>query len=412
MQQNNSENILNNSSTSTAMEVLLTSEKNPAYKEGVPAADVPAELKEILPNIRFLQPTNKPGIFGLYFKNEKKIYISESGRVSGGISMHRSFQGTQIEIIRHLKSNNGEMQTFVIFQGKILKDKKIRSTLHRACVAATENHNINILGSRRSNDIQMSEFANKQFLQTKKIEGSLKPYGFNLKGVPFPDTGGCIYGIINPVSKRIYIGETSDFDKCRVMRRHRSTIYAFKKRLDANTLKPKEITVKKLFDDLTLEKNTLLFVCLKPLDSATKKERVSEETKFKLAIEKEYPGRMYNLQNPVSTGPKEHSEFSKELIRTAAKSQVIKQDLTVYPCICHGKWYNSRAEASLAYGYKSKDGLKYKLRNPEEKDFIWLKEMGNKELPDDPEIKAKVENFFKNLKKKPIRFFFPKKPTN
>jgi hypothetical protein len=73
-------------------------------------------------------------------------------------------------------------------------------------------------------------------------------------------------------------------------------------------------------------------------------------------------------------------------------------DLTAFPCICEGRWFASRGEASLYYGYKSKDGLKYKLNNPDELDFIWLKDTKMKPILEDEEIQKLYQEWLRTFK--------------
>lgn len=163
-------------------------------------------------------------------------------------------------------------------------------------------------------------------------------------------------------------------------------------------------TLGKIAADLSEPQNTLLFTALKDLGDASKEERRKEETYYKKLLAETGGDCLYNVQNYIpSTGRLTQTTESRELIRQSSLSRPVTIDTQSYPCICEGKWYETRAAASRAYGYKTPDGLKYKLNNPQEVKFIWLKNPLNKPIPDDPEIKRKVDLFFKYLVVRPLR---------
>ena len=77
-------------------------------------------------------------------------------------------------------------------------------------------------------------------------------------------------------------------------------------------------------------------------------------------LERLYRGRMYNLLNfKPRPGVRSHSESTKKQMSEVNKVFDEKKiDTTLWGFVCEGKFYKSMAEASFAYGYKTKDGLK------------------------------------------------------
>jgi hypothetical protein len=116
---------------------------------------------------------------------------------------------------------------------------------------------------------------------------------------------------------------------------------------------------------------------------------------------------MYNsLNSPRKIGEFTHSAETRQKIRetTLANRKRDVRNSVSYPCICHGVWYRRIQDASYAYGYKSKDGIKSKLKNPNELDFISLKPPVTKPFPNDPILRRQIEAFYKGLERLPYGF--------
>lgn len=379
-------------------------EETNGYKEGIGLQNIPLNLKNLLPNTKLLLPKQKPGVYGFYFPSINKIYVGQSKSVSFEISMYRTGQRTQILLNKLINENKNTLISFVFYQGDALADSTLRRSIETFLIKETAGFNVNLMQTPKAALIEPSNLAETDFLKTEIIDGSLAKYGLNYNGIKPTGKQSSIYVFINPKTKNFYVGETSDFIGARVMKRHRTSIYAYFKRKANDMTLASDKTLAKICDDLSEKNNTLLFTVIKELNGADKKTRVAEESAFKRECEVNYKGRLYNAQNVTPTPAKfSQTAESKDRIRQAAAKQDITQDLTSYPCICHGKWYSSLAEASRAYGYKTSDGLKKKLLNPNEKDYIWLKNTLDKPLPNDLLLQQKIADFFRNLKIKPVR---------
>lgn len=383
---------------------LLEIEKNSLYKQGVRATDIPPFLLKILPQFKLLQRTNQPGVYLLYFPNESKIYIGQSKKVSWEISMYLTFNRKQVIVNNYIRSNSNNVYAYAIFQGPALADNNFRYELEKTLIQKTIQHNINSVSTARHALIPPSSFALAGFLKTEIIQGSLVKYGLKYTGSIPPRNESCIYLFLNPQTLNFYIGETRNFYEAKVMKRHKTTIFGFLTRQQQQEKIKSDLVTEKVIKDLSQKTDFLLFTCLENLDQVDKKTRVQIETQYKQEAFQLYPNRLYNQQNFLTRpGLFSKTQESKEKNRKASLTQDITMDTTAYPCICENKWYNSRADASRAYGYKTNDGLKYKLADPAALDFIWLKDTKGKPLPKDPKIQKKVQEFFNNLKIKQKR---------
>lgn len=180
-----------------------------------------------------------------------------------------------------------------------------------------------------------------------------------------------------------------------------------KKRNEVGLLVRGDAVIREWAADLQEDENVLLYACLECLGNATKQQRLEAETRYKIVARNHYGNRMYNQLNfTPQTGRHSHSEETKRQLAEIARARTKILDTTAYPCIVKGTWYKSRAEASFANGYKSADGLKYKLMNPQETEYIWLKDTMGKPIP--PEFQQAVKEFQANLKLKRKRISPPK----
>lgn len=383
---------------------LLEIEKDSSFKQGFRATDVPPFLLQALPQFNFLKPANKPGVYVMYFPNENKIYIGQSKRVSFEISMYLGFHRKQPTVNNFIRSNSGKVYSCAIFQGPAVANDSVRREIEKILINKTTQYNINTVSTPRHALTSPSSFALAGFLETKIIEGSLAQYGLKYTGSIPPKSEACIYLFLNPKTRNFYIGETHNFYEAKVMKRHKTTVFSVLRRQQQHELIKSDLVTEKVVKDLTQKNDVFLFTCLENLDKADKKRRVQVETIYKQEAYQIYKNRLYNQQNFVPTaGVVSKNQESKEKNRQASLRQDITMDITAYPCICDNKWYNSRAEASRAYGYQSKDGLKYKLANPTALNFIWLKDSKGKPFPKDPLIQKKIAEFFQELKIKEKR---------
>lgn len=400
---------------------LALCEQNLNYKTGLPFETSNANLRMLLnkalgapPNglsspIRLVRPKIMPGVYGIFFPTQNKIYIGQAKNVSQEISMYRTGQRANQELNQLFKQNSVLPIAFAFYQGTDLEDKKIRLDIEKTLIQKTSSFNLNTVHTPKQALVSAKGVQNKTPIRTELFAGSLKPYGLSYEGLIPPKDQGCVYLFFNPETKNFYIGETSNFYDAKVIKRHRTALAESERRTEANSPIKHDETLAKISTDLKLTNNTLLFTAIEYLDNSSKKERLVVEAGVKQKAAELYPGRMYNKLNFIpNAGIVEQSEESKQRIREAVKDRTVTQDLTEYPCICEGKWFKNRAEASRAYNYKTGDGLKYKLNNPAEKNFIWLKDTKNKPIPPDPLIRQKVEAFFATLQLRPRKIIPPK----
>lgn len=393
--------------------ILRELEKDPTAKQGYKLLSYPAELKNLISNYNLLGPKQLPGIYGLYFPSINKVYIGQSKNITQEISMYRTGKRTQILLNQAIQQEKGQLIGFSFFQGPRFNDTAFRRKVEEMLIKETVTNNLNIKMTARQALERPSDLIEQGFIETRVITGSLTQYGLNYTGHVPPRDQSCIYLFLNPKTKHFYIGETTNFFTAKVMKRHRSNIYASFKRQKANIRLVEDNRIAPIIADLSNEQNILLFTAIKDMDNATKNERLSEEEQARLEASRQYKNRLYNPPTQKSKmGQLTQTSQAKDLIREASLNRNITIDTTPYPCICEGKWYNNRAEASRAYGYKTNDGLKYKLADPKQVDFIWLKDTQNKPIPNDPQIIQKIKEWKASFQVKAKRIINRYPPEN
>lgn len=386
---------------------LIHYERDPTCKQGNPLQGVPERVRELLPDLHFLQPRNLPGVFGFYFPSHDTFYFGESKRVSFEMSMYRTGQRRQITLAQLFQENKDTVFSFALFLGPGLQEKSVRRAIETHLIQQTAGHTLNIIGSGRQGQVPVSVHAGTSFLTFELVVGPLTDYNLEFVGSEPPRGEACVYIIINSRSTRFYLGESKDFYKNRVLKRHKKDLFAVKKRNQVDLVIRGDRVIQEWAADLEEDENILVYACLECLGNATKRQRLEAETRYKMLAQHQYETRMYNQLNFLpKRGQQSHSEETKRKLADIARAQTKTLDTTAYPCIVQGKWYTSRAEASFATGYKSADGLKYKLMNPTETDYIWLKDTRGKPIP--PEFEDAVRNFQVNLQRKTRRIIPPK----
>lgn len=388
---------------------LAQYERDPTCKQGNPIQKVPERVHQLLPEFRFLHARNLPGVFGFYFPSKDTFYFGESEQVSFEMSMYRTGQRRQITLNTLFEENKDTVFSFVLFLGPGMKEKSVRRAVETELIQRTSGYNVNSIGSGRHGQALLSTHAGTNFLKFEPVVGSLTDYDLDFVGSDPPRGESCIYIIINPASKRFYLGESNDFYGSRVLKRHKTSLFAVKKRNESGLIVRGDAVIREWAADLKEDENVLRYVCIERLGNATKQQRLEAETRHKVFAREHYGERMYNQLNfTPQPGRHSHSEETKRQLGEIARGRTKTVDTTAYPCIVKGKWYKNRTEASLANQYKSADGLKYKLLNPDETEYIWLKDTRGKPIP--PEFEEAVKEFEATLKKKTIRIVPPKTP--
>ena len=367
-------------------------------KEKFVLNDVPKPLQKLLPNFTLLSPQGKPGIYGFYFPLNNKIYWGESKNVSFEMSMYRSKQRSQIYLNELFDKNQNNVYSFAIYQGEQLADNLIRKRLEKELIRQTLEINVNVQGTPQIKQISQAKSNSNLTINSTIGTGSLEQYKIKAEAIPFERGKGCIYIFLNPKTLNFYIGESSDFIGVNRIKSHKDGINSFIKRKAQNQPLTADLKYERIVEELPASNNTLVFACLRTTENLNKTERVKLESQIKLQYQQAYGNRMYNkLNNTSPVKNLKQTDASIQRIRAAALLQDITIDTKAYPCICEGVWYNSAAEACRAYGFNAKGGLRARFKGQAYPDFICLKDINGKKLPENNIIRQKLEEWQKNF---------------
>ena len=68
--------------------LLFECEHSVEWKQGLPFPQIPHTLSTILPDMRLFNKKSLPGVYGIFFPQEKKIYIGQSKNITFEVSMY------------------------------------------------------------------------------------------------------------------------------------------------------------------------------------------------------------------------------------------------------------------------------------------------------------------------------------
>jgi hypothetical protein len=381
--------------------------------KGVVASDVPQELKQIFlsysgPNVCFLIPEQKPGVYIIYFPVTNQIYIGESTRVSREISNKRSGRRGNITLQAAYDTNGENTKDYALYMGPALENEEKRRQLEKACITFLGNRCMNIKGNPAA--ALPGEKVRPCLINVVHIrepDNELKDkYGLDYQNQQFQQGIPFIYILSHPVTKRFYIGQSSVSNVLDVIRRHKySTNDVFYQFKDNRTTPEGELedrslvarTYAPIAQDCISNGTTLEFRTLENLPGFTDQQRIQREEQLINEAAKKYPGRLYN-QLKVATIQRTPFQESTRAERISKKAVSLAGAITknYNPCIMYGKWYDSFKEAATKLGFKQPATVRYKTQNPREPNCISVKAPRNKKFPNDPEIQAKLDAFFLN----------------
>jgi predicted GIY-YIG superfamily endonuclease len=186
-----------------------------------------------------------------------------------------------------LQTNKGFVFSFAIYQSSELNTKKDRIALEHQLIDFTKNYNINIQGTLQHAILSQKRIS-PDFFKIEFIKGSLAKYGLNFDGSEIPLNQSCVYLFINPKKKKFYVGETQDFFKSKVVKRHKGKCSKYFQDIGVNALDQRSVYTR-VVQDFMPKNNHLLFTCFKALGNKNKSERIYEEGAVKRLLIHEYP---------------------------------------------------------------------------------------------------------------------------
>jgi hypothetical protein len=386
------------------------------FKQGLIVKNVnPNVIKSLqgLKDLTFLQVTNKPGVYVLYFPSENVFYVGQALNMSRDITRYKN----DFRIINNFDSlgnlmtkNKEKMEQYALYQGEGLENISIRLKL--------EKEVINVLGDKCFNASGKEGYVNygarkppEEKLKISYTWESLSQADLHYTGIaPVSHQGkagfedGCIYLFFHPVTKRFYIGQSSGFFGARVVNRHRRNIYEY---LTAKARGPVNVTGTSariygaISEDCVKHGRELTFTILEYLPGLTEPQRVQREKQYLTEARQLYGERLYNSYGRADlVYTTKQTPAQKARVSRLGKERVKEGSITeANPCVIKGRWYESQNAAAAGIPTTVSTVSKH-VRNPAYKDWISLREPLGKPLPNDPVILKKAAVFYEKIQKK------------
>ena len=386
-----------NLSVNNILNIVNILQQRTEYSEGIPIYNVPVKLKNLLNINQFYLTKSTYGVYVIFFPHNDTIYIGQSVNVAREVSFLRNGYRSQPSVNEAFKQSGNKAIAYAILQGPGLKEKQTRLNLEKFLIQLSGKKSINILGNKSLNTNQLlANPAIKRAIFTPLTDKWSK-YGLHYKNLSSYSKTGCIYLFLHIGTSKFYIGESSNFNS--VLKRHRSTIaQAQALRLQNQTVRCTSATTK-MVDSILEDGVEFVYSIIENANNLSNTERKKLEENYRVEAFSRYNDRLYNppTKNFI-TNTRKRSEESKKLNRIASLAQRAAQkkslDLTSYPCIVDGIWYDNMAVAGRAINLTSKGAIKRRLLSPSYPSYIWLKNTANKEIPQTEEIKKKLTVFY------------------
>ncbi len=302
-------------------------------------------------------------------------------------------------------ANKGKALAFALLQGPGLNEKETRLNLENIIIRIAGENAINVIGKKEgiSNPFLTDPSIKRAIFKPLPPSQSWSDYGLHYNYEKEKKAEGCIYIFMHTETKNFYIGETTDFVKSNVLKRHRAAVA----QSQALALQKQQIkgsnSVLRMVEDVITHGVNFVYSTIEFTGGMSTMERKKGEEELRFEAFQRYGNRLYNPPVPkVAVNVKKRTEASKALSREAAvaqrKNEIRKhKSQKPFPCIIEGIWYNTMAEAGRALGITAKGTIKKRLLSPKFPNYIWLKDPSKKQIPDTPEIKEKVKIFFLSL---------------
>lgn len=367
--------------------------------QGKKTANVPAGLQKLFPKFSFFLKESKPGVYVIFFPDTEEIYIGQSTNISQEVSMLKGRHRPQPLVNDAFARNGDTVKSYALFMGSGLKDKQLRLNLENKLISFYSDRCLNIIGNKKRQASALKTPLELPGLVMKPYVGNWLPFGLDLPALEPQGGEGCVYAFTHSVTQNFYIGESEDFKGNQVLKRHKTLIrVASRQHGQPNAAKIVKAYTKIYADIQETSNSTFFYSVLEYTDSIDKKERQNKELFYRQLVQQVKDTKIYNpITKPAGPGIRRLSESSRQAIREANIGLKREIDTQAYPCIIKGKWYKSLAEANKALGYSSKGGITRRCLSPAYPDYIWLKNICDKEIPNTPELEEQLQLFYTKL---------------
>lgn len=351
-----------------------------SLKAGTPEKEVPEKLQKLFPQQSFFYPRNIPGVYVIYFPDYNKVYIGESDNLRKRILRQtRGFNtNASLPLNLYLQKSNFNFIAYSFYQGPNCT-KKIRFALEKKLVLQAGKNAINIISNVNDvyNDVIQYPTIKQPSFEKMNPNESWADYGLSFENI-IPKRGdSVIYALLNKETKRLYIGETSLFPITKRLRVHRNNIVKVLA-LKASGITTPTSSNSRMAEDVLQGKSSFVYSAIKNLHKANKVQRLQIEKTVIDQIASTHKEGLYNTINVKTTS-------------------IPKKTGTVYrnPFIINGIWYDTKREATIAAGLNSPSTLQTRAASFKYPDIIRVLKPVSKTIPDTPEIKEKLEEYFR-----------------
>ena len=380
-------------------DVVLTPDKQVGVKVGVNNLK---KIKNILGVETLYRPKQKPGVYCIYFEKDDIVYIGQTNNVSKEISTLRGGYRLQSLVNEAFKRNSPNVSAYAVIQGPGCVIQEERTKLESFLIKKAGKKSINIRGNPYATTTSIVN--DPRIIRPKFIpfKNSWSKFRLSYSNLPFPSSGGCVYLFLHKSTGNFYIGESIDSNRRSIIDRHtryitRSQLYT----LNGTTVRAVE-KYEKMVNNIKEFDSEFFYSAIIHTGNIDKPSSQILEKKVRNEASIKYPNRLYN---PLS--PEEKIIYQNSLARasklipprsTEARTKQLPYlpNTFTFPVIVEGKWYESIADVSKKTGVPMTTA-KLRCLSPQFPNYIWLKDVSNKNLPLTKDIENKINEFNRKM---------------
>jgi len=274
------------------------------------AKNVPQNLKTILPNQTFFEPSSQPGIYIIYFPKNNSVYIGQSKKINHEIrQIKRPGSLANRPNLKYYFDASGleNVKFYALSQGPDFENRKIRLQEEDKFIKKAGSYSINITGKispksiiRFSSDPNVIQpiFIERKIPWQKDPLGDLSNPNLNFPILPENSSQSCLYIIKNKKTGNFYIGQS---ENCKILLRvhkHRSLIRKTQYWQLRGVKTAESITYQSMISDMKEGGNVFEYAIFEYLNNLNTRDRIDREINVIAEAYFIYGNRVYNNLTP------------------------------------------------------------------------------------------------------------------
>lgn len=380
---------------------------------GFPGNVVPKELVSLFPAESFKKPEREAGVYGFYFPTSKKVYIGQSKNVWREILLAKTPSGlSRRHMLKEALYAEGEKEcyTFQFNQSKSMEFINNRIAEEKRLVNLAGSMSINVVFRNNASFLDyttagpiINPLLKPRTAPWSYYEGKNKKVDLPYPVLPIKSGESCLYVLRHKGSGNFYIGETANSVLTKRMKNHKTNLRRIQYYLNKNESPVQTETYKMMINDMQTSGPEFEYSIIEYLDQLPRNLRVKRENEVIADAIYRYGKRVYNIRTPLVKMLVKKIYLEKNISKMNPRRPYSEMGLEAnvrykqrkYPVIINNVWYNMAVLASRALGIPLAT-IEYRCKSPRFPDYISLKFLGAKIIPNDVEI-IKKYNYYQSL---------------